>query len=88
MFNMQKAVRCSKCDKYFVFTKRDIDCPFCHTRYGKARELLKEEREKEEALKEKEALKEEKARKKEEKTKGKKLTVKSEKESSKFSKDA
>jgi hypothetical protein len=33
MFNTQKSVRCGGCMKYFIHTKKDTKCPFCHTEY-------------------------------------------------------
>lgn len=40
--NKEKVVRCGKCDKYFVHTKENPKCPFCHTDYDKVEEKPKE----------------------------------------------
>jgi Zn finger protein HypA/HybF involved in hydrogenase expression len=42
--NAQKAVRCGKCMKYFVHTKKDTKCPFCHTEYDEAEEKSKDKK--------------------------------------------
>ena len=39
MFNTQKVVRCSGCNKYFGYTEKSTKCPFCHTEHdGKVEE--------------------------------------------------
>ena len=29
-----KVVKCKKCGLHFMYTKKAIECPFCHTGYG------------------------------------------------------
>lgn len=34
--NMERVVKCNGCEKYFMHTEKDLNCPFCHIKYVEA----------------------------------------------------
>jgi len=44
---MEKIVKCNsgQCGQYFMQTKKDMQCPFCHTEYVEVEEKTKKKKE-------------------------------------------
>ena len=41
---MKKVVKCNECRQYFMYTEKDVKCPFCHIEYAAVEEETKEKR--------------------------------------------